>query len=185
MSKPKLLDLFAGAQGAGVGYVRAGFEVHAIDIETHEKHPDIASFITADAMEILSQVEFCRMFDAIHASPPCQRYSTMTAEDCRENHPDLIGPVHDALRVIGRPYVIENVEGARRHLDHPIKLCGSSFGLGVRRHRYFEVVPDLMFPPACMHGSERPWTVTGDHPDSREYMRPSGGTRGRKPSAAC
>ena len=39
---------------------------------------------------------------------------------------------------LGLPYVIENVPTARDHLREPIQLCGSSFGLLVRRHRLFE-----------------------------------------------
>jgi DNA (cytosine-5)-methyltransferase 1 len=179
MTRPRLLDLFAGAQGAGVGYARAGFDVHAIDIEPHVLHPEIASFTVADAMDVLADGEFCRGFDVIHASPPCQRYSTQTGPR-RDEHPDLIGPVRAALHAIGRPWVVENVGGARRELDHPIMLCGSMFGLGVRRHRYFEVSIDV-WPPQCRHPRERPWTVTGDHPDTREHVRPGGSLRGRKP----
>jgi DNA (cytosine-5)-methyltransferase 1 len=179
--KPRLLDLFAGAQGAGIGYVRAGFEVHAVDIAPHPKHPDVAAFIVADAMQVLEQTEFCRLFDVIHASPPCQRYSLQSKQDTKDQHPDLIGPVRERLQEIGRPYVIENVTGARRELDHPIQLCGSSFGLGVWRHRLFEVSEWLMNPPPCQH-TERPWTVTGGHGDSKQYYRPGTGTvRARKP----
>ena len=43
---------------------------------------------------------------------------------------DLIVPSID------KPYIIENVEGSP--LINPIKVCGSSFDLKVRRHRLFE-----------------------------------------------
>ncbi len=36
------------------------------------------------------------------------------------------------------PYVIENVPTAKSSLLEPIILCGSMFGLPVRRHRLFE-----------------------------------------------
>lgn len=53
---------------------------------------------------------------------------------------------------MGKPYSIENVEGARFDLLSPVMLCGSMFGLPLRRHRYFEIYP---FPccllPPCDH----------------------------------
>lgn len=89
----RLLDLFCGAGGAAMGYHRAGFEVVGVDIKPQPHYP--FEFHQADALE------YCREhgaeFDAIHASPPCQRYSKETREDCRENHPDLIAPTRDLL----------------------------------------------------------------------------------------
>jgi hypothetical protein len=51
--------------------------------------------------------------------------------------------------------VIENVEGFRGDLRDPIMLCGSSFGLDVRRHRLFETNFPVMAPP-CAHGWQTP-----------------------------
>ena len=94
-------------------------------------------------------------FDAIHASPPCQRFSTMTARWGRNaQHPDLIGPMRAMLRSAGVPYVIENVP--RAPLDDPVMLCGSMFGLGaqcyqLRRHRIFESNIAFFAPASCSH----------------------------------
>jgi DNA (cytosine-5)-methyltransferase 1 len=41
-----------------------------------------------------------------------------------------------------------------------VQLCGSSFGLDVRRHRLFETNWPLMVPP-CAHGLQR-----GDYPQA-------------------
>ena len=49
-------------------------------------------------------------FDVIHASPPCQGYSTQTAD--RSKHQRLIPQVRERLQAAGVPYVIENVVGA-------------------------------------------------------------------------
>ena len=79
-------------------------------------------------------------FDAIHASPPCQRYSTQTA--CRPGlaaeYPDLIAATRAMLDGSGVAYVIENVAGARKELRHPTMLCGAMFGKQTYRHRFFE-----------------------------------------------
>jgi len=167
----RLLDLFCGAGGAAVGYHRAGFDVVGVDVNPQPRYP--FAFHRADAMTFPLDG-----FDAIHASPPCQGYSTITPDKSR--HARLIEPVRTRLLATGLLYVIENVEGARGHLRHPIRLCGSSFGLRVRRHRYFESnVPMLSMP--CDHGRRRPIGVYGDHPENvHDYRRPNGTRRGAK-----
>lgn len=132
--RPRLLDLFCGAGGAGMGYHRAGFDVTGVDINPQPHYP--FEFIQADALGL--DPKWVASFDAIHASPPCQRYSTASKRwnGRAEMHPDLIVPVRAMLEKTVRPWVIENVPGAP--LVEPVTLCGSSFGLGVRRHRLFE-----------------------------------------------
>jgi DNA (cytosine-5)-methyltransferase 1 len=150
--KPIVLDLFSGAGGAAMGYHRAGFDVVGVDIEPQPRYP--FDFIEADWREPLRFLPGLWEREGrpylIHASPPCQRYSTMTKRWARsDDHPDLIEPVRDELIAIGAPFVIENVVGAP--LINPIRLCGSSFGLAVRRHRLFELSePPLLVPP-CAH----------------------------------
>lgn len=172
MARPKLLDLFCCEGGAGVGYHRAGFDVTGVDISPQPRYP--FPFAQFDAIAYV--LAYGEQFDAIHASPPCQRYSTMTADP--DAHPDLIGLTRTALQQIGRPYVIENVAGARPELDHPVMLCGSGFGLGVRRHRLFESNVPLWGMP-CAH-TDAPVGVYGSHPDERQHMRPDGTSRGVK-----
>jgi len=129
----RVLDLFCGAGGAAVGYHRAGFGVVGVDINPQPNYP--YEFWQADALA--ATVSFlARSVDAIHASPPCQGYSTQTAD--KSKHDRMIDAVRDALIATGLPYVIENVEGAVKELRNPIRLCGSSFGMDIRRHRYFE-----------------------------------------------
>lgn len=176
MNRPKLLDLFCGAGGSAVGYHRAGFDVIGVDIE---HHPDYPFFhVEYDALEMLDIALRNGKIAAVHASPPCPRYSTATPAANRENHPDLVGATRTALRASGLPYVIENVPGAP--LENPIKLCGSMFGLGVRRHRLFESnVP--MRQPSCDHASQpEVWGVYGDHGDKKPVKRPNGSSRGNK-----
>jgi hypothetical protein len=130
----RLLDLFCGAGGAGMGYHRAGFEVVGVDIAPQPHYP--FEFHQGDALKYIAA--HGHEFDAIHASPPCQRYSIITKNVAKitENWPDLVEPVRQLLVQSGKPYVIENVVGAPLRVD--LLLCGSMFGLGVARHRIFE-----------------------------------------------
>jgi hypothetical protein len=122
--KPKLLDLFCGAGGAAMGYHRAGFEVVGVDINHQPNYP--FEFHQADALTYPLEG-----FDVVHASPPCQAYCALS---CNLGHNDMIPATRD--RIKHKIYVIENVE--RAPLINPIRLCGSSFGLLVQRHRIFE-----------------------------------------------
>jgi DNA (cytosine-5)-methyltransferase 1 len=138
--KPRLLDLFCGAGGAGMGYHRAGFEVVGVDINPQPHYP--FDFHQADAMTFPLDG-----FDAIHASPPCQAYCDLAKRNGNADAwPRLIEPIRDRLAPGRVPYVIENVEGAP--LLDPLVLCGTMFpGLRVLRHRLFES-PVPMAPSA-------------------------------------
>lgn len=147
--RPRLLDLFCGAGGAGMGYHRAGFDVVGVDINPQPRYP--FDFIQGDA--IAYAAEHGTEYDAIHASPPCQAFSALKSlvdavHGDRRVHANLIEPVRRALIASCRPYVIENVPGAP--LIDPVKLCGSSFGRPIRRHRLFESRVALLTPP-CAH----------------------------------
>jgi DNA (cytosine-5)-methyltransferase 1 len=160
MSRPVLLDLFSGAGGAAMGYHRAGFDVVGVDIVDQPRYP--FAFVKGDALGRFSVVAIADSFDAVHASPPCQAYST-TASLHRNEYPRLIDATRELLLATGLPFVIENVAGARADMREPITLCGSSFGLGVRRHRLFECHGfEVGMVPPCDHGSQpEPVDVTG------------------------
>lgn len=155
MARPKLLDLFCGAGGAAAGYHRAGFDVVGVDIRPQPRYP--FEFHQADAMT-------CPLdgFDAIHASPPCQHYANVTAwRGAPGDHPDLIGPTRQRLIDSGLPWVIENVPEAPIRRD--LLLCGSQFGLKVRRHRAFETSPRLFaLVPPCRHRDLLPFMHKGE-----------------------
>jgi DNA (cytosine-5)-methyltransferase 1 len=134
----KLLDLYCKAGGASKGYQLAGFEVVGVDIKKQKRYP--FKFIQADCLELMKDMEFLKSFDVIAASPPCQTHSITqhlrNAQGKSTDKIDLIPQTREALIASGRPYVIENVPGSP--LINPIQMCGSSFGLKVRRHRLFE-----------------------------------------------
>lgn len=165
VTRPKLLDLFCGAGGAAVGYARAGFEVVGVDLVAQPHYP--FEFHNDDALEVLSawvtgancsDILACAPFDAIHASPPCPRYSVLRHANVTRgsDHPDLVAATREALEATGLPWVMENVPGAP--MSPTVVLCGSMFGLGsgerqLRRHRLFESNVALM-SPQCQHQGE-------------------------------
>lgn len=147
MKKPRLLDLFCCAGGAAMGYAKAGFEVIGVDIEPQPNYP--FAFMRADVLTLSHAI--LRNVDAIHASPPCQRFSDLAKRNGNAHeHPDLIAPTRAMLKASGKPYIIENVEGAP--LIDPIMLCGTMFPrLRVLRHRLFESNIKLNAPEHPCH----------------------------------
>ena len=144
-SRPRLLDLFCCGGGAGMGYSQAGFDVVGVDIKPQPRYP--FQFVLSDALDYLAK--HGEEYDAIHASPPCQKWSTITKCGGNNEHPDLVGPVRELLKEIGKPWVIENVPGAP--LRSPLMLCGTMFGLNVIRHRNFETSHLVKPPCECSH----------------------------------
>ena len=158
--RPRILDLFCGAGGAAMGYYRAGFDVVGVDVKAQPRYP--FEFLECDALEFLDDAGLVATFDAIHASPPCQAYSGLNRLGKQDHldRPMLIAPIRERLKEAAVPYVIENVVGAP--LLAPIRLCGSSFGLKVQRHRLFECSFAALAPP-CQHNRSS-IGVYGDHP---------------------
>lgn len=146
--KPLLLDTYCKAGGCSVGYARAGFRVVGVDKEPQPNYP--FEFYQGDAIEFIEK--YGRHFDVIAGSPPCQSYTKLEALT-KSTVPKLIIPTREAMIRAGKPYVIENVESKATYAEmvNPIRLCGSSFNLRVRRHRLFESNLDLSAPP-CDHG---------------------------------
>ncbi len=146
-----------------MGYHLAGFDVVGVDIAPQPRYP--FTFAQADALEFLE--EFGHEFDVIHASPPCQGYSHLTPKSSKWSHEKMIPAVRELCKASGKPYIIENVAGARKELESPAMLCGSMFGLRTQRHRFFETSFPLEAPTKCDH-SEIPLLVTTASKASRE-----------------
>lgn len=159
--RPRLLDLYSGAGGCAKGYHRAGFDVVGVDIVQQNNYPYPFSRDDAiNTMELLiaggAVVTDCgqelslKDFAAVHASPPCQKYSQVNRRQHLQGreYPDLIPQTRHLLERMGLPWVIENVESAP--LRNCIRLCGTSFGLPIRRHRLFESSVMLLTIP-CNH----------------------------------
>lgn len=174
--RPRLLDLYCGAGGAARGYVAAGYDITGVDIAPQPNYP--YAFVQADALQYA--VEHGHEYDVIHASPICRGYSRARylAAGNRKTWPLDIGRVRTVLRGLSRPYVIENVEGARKHMLEPIMLCGTMFGLKVYRHRLFETYPTILLtPPHAPHNDKTPPAGKGRSPKGYISLT-SGGIHG-------
>lgn len=171
MSRPRLVDFFCCEGGAGKGYHDAGFDVVGVDIEPQPRYP--FEFIQGDAVELMADPDFLAQFDAIHASPPCQAYANVTKwTGTQSDHPDLVPPVLALLEAQHRPWIVENVENAPIRPDYI--LCGSHFGLRVRRHRWFQTSwHGFSLLPGCMH---RDTDLAFMHKGERAYADALGGT---------
>lgn len=159
MAKPLIVDRFCGEGGAAAGYVRQGFRVWGVDSNPKLKARYLASgaerFICADANTWEPEEEP----DAEHWSPPCHDHSDLAARTGLDHGTAWMLPAAiAAARASGRPYVVENVEGAKRLMDGAVMLCGSMFGLSVsgrvlKRHRLFVTSAAIMTPPDQCSGS--------------------------------
>jgi DNA (cytosine-5)-methyltransferase 1 len=168
VTKPRLLDLFCGAGGAAMGYHRAGFDVVGVDIEPQTRFP--FEFHQADAMTFPLDG-----FDAIHASPPCQGESSLRVLHVDKTYERLLVPVLERMAGVSVPWVVENVNNAEAPSGiYKVRLCGSSFGLRVRRHRWFWSNTALLVP-SCNHRAQQGRLVgvygasDGAHPDGFKH----------------
>ena len=171
--RPRALDLFCCAGGAGAGLRRAGFDVTGVDIVYRPRYP--GKFIQADALTFPLDG-----FDFIWASPPCQGYTALRHAPGTKGAPLLIDQVRDRMPP-GTLWAIENVEEAAWAMRDPITLCGSMFELGaqgcrLQRHRLIEA----NFPiPAtwCRHDDRPVIGVYGGHARRRAASAGGRGTR--------
>lgn len=201
--RPRFLDLFSCAGLYADGLAEYG-DVYAVDNDRaalrHNPYPSCCSDAVDALLCLLSggrlpfthkdgTVEWLGLsdFDAITGSPPCQAHSaTRKLADAQGRGQgravDLLPITLRLLRLTGLPWVVENVERSPlRGLEDTVRLCGSSFGLKVQRHRLFlsEDVP--LLGSTCDHagafdrdpitGKPRPWGVYYSAGDSI----PSGG----------
>jgi DNA (cytosine-5)-methyltransferase 1 len=178
MTRPRLLDLFAGAGGAAMGYHRAGFDVVGVDIAPQPRYP--FKFYRRDWREALDDFDLAD-FAAIHASPPCQDHSSTKDLGGRHGTGWMLGAARRRLAAEGVPYVIENVRGAPlAHQDdlfgtNGLELCGCMFpatrGL-LYEARWFETSFAVPQPPHRLH--KWPQTKMGRPPKPGECMQITG-----------
>ena len=133
MSALRLLETHGCQGGAHAGYVRAGWDVTGVDINTNHARYYPGELIIADAATYIR--EHGHEYDAVHASPPCQWYTRGNAKGRATGNSKWersIPPIREALLATGRPYVLENVRDAGWDMREPVLLCGCMFDLSVR-----------------------------------------------------
>lgn len=173
MTAPKrVLDLFCGAGGAAMGLRKAWpeAEIIGVDIVKQDRYPFEFEWARWDVFGM-----GMKHFDFIWASPPCQAYSSLANLPKQSHRPrfKMIEEVRLALKMVGQPFVIENVPNAP--LFDPVRLCGQYFGLGVRWHRLFECHGFRVKQPNCLpYHKPSPIAVYGDHPE-KSLRRPGSG----------
>lgn len=166
----KALDAFSGEGGIGVGLMRAGFCVDAVDnsearLANYPSDCKGATRVKADAIAYI--LEHGHEYVYRHASCPCTGYTQATSAipDRIARYPRLIGATREALLMVGGPYTIENVTSkvTRAELIDPVMLCWTEFytpgsvqdsdgtPLWMRRHRLFESNVPLMRAGGCSH----------------------------------
>lgn len=174
----RLLDLFCGAGGAGMGYSRAGFEVVGVDNRPQKNYP--FELHQADALEFVRA--HGHEFDAIHASPPCQFFTQMRAswraQGVNDGYADLLTPTLAALRRKGKVYVVENVVGAGKAMRASLVLHGGMFGLRVHRPRLFESNALILAPFAPI--TRQPIGVYDNRPRGMTHHRTRTDRNGKK-----
>lgn len=174
-----LLDLFCGAGGCSMGYHLAGFpakDIIGVDINWFRHYP--FKFVRGGVFELLPKLLQEHPITHIHASPPCQAYSSASAGHKKYTpYADYVPRIRELLQETGLPYVIENVEGAPLDPNLSILLCGTMFpsgvpmtkngGLRVIRHRLFESNVQLVAPPSPI----TPLNPTGELPHKPNYPK--------------
>lgn len=143
-------------------------EITGVDINKQSNYP--FKFIQGCAVDFLeNEISAGHKYDFIWASPPCQKHTKKSANWGRKRthwieHPCFIEGTRTLLqkasKVMGCDWVIENVSGAP--IRHDLMLCGTMFGLKIRKHRFFE----LSFPagqPKCGDHENvyNPWQGAG------------------------
>lgn len=149
----RILDLYCGAGGCSVGYHRAFPDAEIVGVDLVRKHDYPFEFVIGNA-----DTYPLDGFDLIHASPPCKLFTSLGSlapPALFSPHTDHLTPTIERFAGLAVPWVIENVPGAPMP-DGAVTLCGSSFGLPVRRHRLFASNMDLGPPPACDHETQGP-----------------------------
>lgn len=189
---PRLLDLFGGEGLAAYGYAEVGWQVTSVENDPER----LASAVRDGRIEhVLGDAMTWPLdgYDAVHASPPCTDHTTLAvvAEAARGADTDtgwMLPATIARLQAWGarteRPWVVENVQGARGYMINPFRLCGSMFDLTdggwlLRRHRYFESNALVMMPGPCTcHGRK----IIGVYGDLTANDRCCAGTRLDRPN---
>ncbi|MGR3807788.1 DNA cytosine methyltransferase [Pasteurella testudinis] len=160
----KIVDLFCGCGGFGLGAKQAGFDVSiAVDIDStlqsaYKRNFPNTNVVNGD-LSMMGQKEWEKLLngkqiDGVIGGPPCQGYSRMGKSDVNDPRRSLLGHFFRTVNLISpKFFVMENVEGlldnknANELFDaikiadkkytvlEPIVVDASKFGAPTKRKR--------------------------------------------------
>lgn len=133
----RVLDLFCGRWGWSRAFVARGWTAVGIDLVEPPEVPAGCEFQKRDVLDI--DAEFCRQFDFVCASSPCEQFSVHGMKHFHPNppYPELGIKLFEHTRKIceesGVPYVMENVRPAQQFVGRAAHHCGPFYlwGTGV------------------------------------------------------
>ena len=159
----RMVDLFCREGGATAGYVRAGWEVHGVDLGNHERRylrSGGARYFRTDATTF-----DVSGYDMVRYSPPCEDHSVTMAFGMADRGTGWLLPWAVAhAETLDVPWEIENVDSpaTRALMPGAFMLCGSAWELGahdsggqwrtLRRHRLFLTSFPATPPPCTCRG---------------------------------
>lgn len=108
--------------------------------------------------------------------PFCQKWSTCTPEENRENHPDVLDTVRKEAKRLCKYWVIENVPQAPL-IDATI-LKGHMFDLPITYHRAFESNFEISQPRDIIEHknlkNRHKWLAIGENGKKQEWLEAKG-----------
>jgi len=163
-NKPKIVDLFCGCGGFGLGAELAGFHtVAAIDVDetlqsAYKKNFPNTKVVNADLSKIgrreWSEILEGTKIDGVIGGPPCQGYSRLGVSDPKDPRRQLLVDFYRHINLLNPSFfVMENVEGLmdKRNIDElnnalatlnkkytvlkPVIIDASEWGAATKRKR--------------------------------------------------
>jgi hypothetical protein len=133
----RMLDICSGEFGWASAFAANAWDCVGIDLNPPTAVPPGCSWWERDIMEL--DVNFCRDFDFICASTPCQEFSLHGQKHFHPNPPypllgiKLFNHAREICEDSGVPYVMENVRAAQDFIGVAVQHCGSFYlwGSGV------------------------------------------------------
>jgi DNA (cytosine-5)-methyltransferase 1 len=174
----RLIDLFCGAGGMTLGFVRSGcfrpvwandFNRYAVETYRRNFGPHV---VAGDIIEIFQEPGVVPQAELVIGGPPCQGFSLLNKNRLGDGRRELWRPFMEVVERSGaRAFVIENVPQLLGTLEHELiletarnqgfevasaVLCAADYGVPQKRFRAFlvgsrEVDPNLFFPPLRSH----------------------------------
>jgi len=133
-NKPKIIDLFCGAGGFSLGFIKEGYKVELandiepVAIETYKyNHPDISTdkILSGDIKEIVNNIDtyIDTDIDIIIGGPPCQSFSSANQQRVIDDPRNVLYTYYvKAVEKIQPKFVLmENVRGMIKVADQVVE----------------------------------------------------------------